>query len=92
MYHILFVSTLISIIEWKIAKGVDNMSYIKDRIDKIMLIIMALLIIAIPATAAYYAGICHAIEDSHIYLDNRGVVIMELDGETYGHFVTDWRE
>lgn len=63
------------------------MSYIKDRIDKILLIILVLLMIATPAVAAYYAGIYHAVKDSRVYMENNEMIVIELDGQPYIHFV-----
>lgn len=60
------------------------MSYIKNNI---LLIILALMLFAAPAVAAYYAGIYHAVSDSHVYMESNEMVVIELDGHSYIHFV-----
>ena len=63
------------------------MSYFKNKIDSILLAVLALMLIATPAVAAYYAGIYHAVSDSHIYMEDHEMVVIELDGHSYIHFV-----
>ena len=63
------------------------MSYFKNKIDHILLIILALMLIVTPAVAAYYAGIYHAVSDSHVYMEDHEMVVIELDGHSYIHFV-----
>lgn len=55
--------------------------------DKIAVWIIIAILIMIPAVASYYAGICHAIEDSEVYYNRRGEIIIELDGQAYVHFL-----
>lgn len=64
----------------------------KDTFGRNALRIMAVLAVAIIAVGSYYAGICHAIRDSRVYYNRHGMIVMELDGEAYGHIAEGWVE
>lgn len=61
-------------------------------IDKALVALLIILMLATPATAAYYAGIYHAISGTEVSRDRHGDIVLKLDGEVYHLILEDFEE